>query len=108
MEGLRKYRVVLSKSSDEFEDKLNALAEAGYGIRYVDTENYPFAVMELPDKPNITQATNFVKIELDENTKDGTPLLEKMLREGWIVISEYSKHVNIAKFSSLQGSVRDE
>jgi len=107
MEALRKYRVVLSKSSDEFEDKLNALAEVGYGIRYVDTENYPFAVMELPDKPDLAQATNFVKVEHDANTKDGTPLIEQLHSKGWRIMSEYSKHVNMAYFPNLREKKND-
>lgn len=110
METTRKYRVVASNNPLDFEDGVDALVEVGYKMRGRPTMEADFyrVVMELSDSPDLADAVNMVRIELDTNKEDGTPLLEKMLREGWIVTSEYSKAVQLMKVNSLQGKTKLE
>jgi len=109
-EKLPKFRVVWSSASEEFESKVNALLEVGYKIRNIvvdpDLPNLYRAFMMLSGDAELSDAVDMARIELDTN-KEGTPLLAKMLREGWVVTSEYSKAVQLMKPSGgLQGRMK--
>jgi len=99
------YRVVHAVKPDDFEVKLNALADAGYKEReVVMLPDFYRAVMRLNADPDLKGTVDMVRITLDSD-QESTPLLAKMLAEGWVISSEYSKAVQIRKANSLQGKV---
>jgi len=90
------YRLVVSVRPDDFEAKLNALVDVGYKVREVVMEpDFYRALMRL-ENADLSEAVDMVRIELDTN-KESTPLLAKMLAEGWTITSEYSKAVQLMR-----------
>ena len=105
---MEQIRVIRAKTSALFQDDLNEAVELGYRIRSLEIQpDYYCAVMELDTDPDLSEARNFVKVEPDMNTEEGTPLIEQLYSKGWRITSEYSKHVNMAYYPSLQGKMKN-
>ena len=83
---------------DLFVNNLNDAYERGYDLSkfIVEGKNH-IALMRLRTTPDLSRGRDFVNIDLDKNMEDGSPLIAKMLREGWTTIANYSKHVTLMK-----------
>jgi len=105
---MEQVKIIKTSKPTLFQDDLNEAKELGYRIRSLETQpDYYCAVMELDTDPDLSEARNFVKVEPDTNTKNGTPLIEQLYSKGWRITSEYSKHVNMAYFPGLQGKMKN-
>ena len=102
-DNLPKYLIFGADDIDKLNKFINKRADAGYKLQdikpYQGIGGTVFIVtMYQPSTPDIQNAANFVIIEFDKNTEDGTPLLEKMLAKGWVPASEaYAKHIVLMK-----------
>ena len=84
---------------------MNALAEVGYALSHfgydaarTDESNDVYhAVMSLRSSPDLQNAGDVVNVEKDTNMPDGTPMIRKMVADGWVVLSEYAKVVCLIK-----------
>ena len=100
---LPKYLIFGADDIDKLNKFINHRSDEGYKLQdikpYQGIGGTVFVVsMYLSSTPDIQNASNFVLIEFDKNTENGTPLLEKMLSEGWRPASEaFSKHIIIMK-----------
>jgi len=109
MLNLPKRRLVDEVKLEVFEMKVNALSDAGYtmeafaispGFSGQDVgESYPsyVAVMKLKVDPSVDYRgmDDFCEIPLDKITTEsvgraGSPLVAKMLNEGWFIVALYS------------------
>lgn len=96
------YIVISETRLEKFQKAINEKSREGYKIQsyQLDEKNNKqlyTAVMYLSDSAQIQNMANFVNVEKSFNTEDGTPLIEKMLKEGWVAISEYSKYVTLGE-----------
>lgn len=91
-----RFRVVKTIRAEDFEEKVNALVDVGYKPRNVVMEPDFYRALLSLDNSDLSEAVDMVRIELDTN-QESTPLLAKMLSEGWAITSEYSKAVQLMK-----------
>jgi len=87
-ESLPKYRVVMGRTREEIEEKLNTLAEVGYSLREVVVDSnmaYPYrAIMSLKDRGKYEDIESLVKVDLED--------VDEYLERGYVITEVYSKH----------------
>lgn len=100
-EPYEKYRFYQSNDFTLLASRVNEWEKEGYKLHTftVDTglDMHYNAVMSLSSTVDLSNAVNMVNIDLDKNTVDGTPLIEKLKEDGWTVIANYAKHVTMVK-----------
>ena len=103
-ESIPKYRIVKASGADEFMEKVNTLVGLGYKVHTFEPCPLEWvAYMSHSDTAFLGNAMDFVNVEFDKNREDGTPLLAKMIRDGWRSIAVYSKHVTLMKVNEDAG-----
>ena len=78
----------------QFAERLNAYVEQGYKVHTFNADQ-GVALMSHSDTAFIANAVDLVNVEFDKNQADGTPLIAKMIGDGWRPIATYSKHVTL-------------
>jgi len=101
MLNLPKRRLVDEVRAEVFEMKVNALSDAGYTMEaFASTDTSFSAVMRLKVDPSVDYRgmDDFCEVPLDKITTEsigriGSPLVAKMLNEGWFIVALYSGKV---------------
>jgi hypothetical protein len=100
--GLNEYFAFSASTLPDFNEVLNRKAKEGYRLQCYQVDNdgtyiRHYGVMYLSQTQQLQEAVNIVNIDKDKNTVDGTPLVAKMISEGWRILENYSKHVALIK-----------
>ena len=96
---ISKYRIVYAPTLEKLEVEINLLVTEGYRFISQITEHHEnFAViMGLRSTPDLQMARDFVNVTKSVNDPKGSPLIAKMLQEGWVAVANYQKEVALMK-----------
>lgn len=102
-ETLPKYDTIIEVDFHKLGARINQLNQLGYKVHTCYAERHGdllkhYALMSLSTSRSYEGATNFVAVEFERNAEDGTPLIERLLGEGWVPASDvFSKHIVLMK-----------